>query len=79
MKCPHCQQTFTPPAPKPDLWALRYMFGKGWLFKMISTDDKWKTDRELVEWLGKGWIERQAGLGFRITQEGERALKNAGS
>lgn len=75
MKCPHCHKSFTPPPPNSDLWELRYMVGKGWLFSMISADDKWKTDRKLVEWLEKGWIERQTGIGFRITDAGEKALK----
>ena len=56
---------------------LSYMVGKGWLFKLIAADDKWKADPELVEWYRRGWIEHRSELGFRITAKGEQAIRQA--
>lgn len=76
MKCPHCHKDFTPPAPPEDLFALKYMVTKGWLFAGTLADEKWKTDRELVSWLERRWIEMHPQLGFRITPAGRVACQN---
>lgn len=76
MKCPHCHKDFTPRVPHTSLWELKYMIGKGWLFRGTLERDAWRTDKDLVQWLERGWIEMHPELGFRITKEGADACQN---
>lgn len=49
---------------------LRYMVGRGWIFKGSLPEDKWKADADLVRWVEMQWVEMDHERGFRITEKG---------